>query len=491
VRKVLWVRCILLAIFLFSFIILFLIEDPLNLKSKITSFSALVPPDLLIEDAWYAVYFQNTFVGYYNFFMKILDLEEGGGYVLKSRARLKLPLLGTIKPLNLDGEVKLSNNYSLGEAHFKIESDNYFFKSVLMKEEENSYYLCIKTPTQNIKRTILMKDELVNSLLAPFSLNFVPLNKKTSFSFYDPFLDKKTTILLKNQGKEVIDIDGRSVEVYAIDINVEGIEGKIFADKKGRMVKEQFLGFTFVKEAPPSLFKKEFPSPGEDLVKYFTVEVEPLIKDKKDISYLKLKVYGIPQEYVREDFNQKRHLQDNAVIVEIYKKEPKKEVKLPIERDKFAPYLGEDEFIKFHNSIIKNTVHSIIKEEKNIFAILERISEWIDKSIKKIPTISFPNTLDVLKMKQGDCGEISALMVGFLRSLGIPSYVNIGLVYEGGKFFYHAWVSLYVGEWIDTDPALSQLVADPTHLKLLKGFKNQFEIFKIIGKLNIEVVEYR
>jgi hypothetical protein len=68
--------------------------------------------------------------------------------------------------------------------------------------------------------------------------------------------------------------------------------------------------------------------------------------------------------------------------------------------------------------------------------------------------------------------------------------VNIGLVYEEGRFFYHAWVSLYVGEWIDTDPALNQLIADPTHIKLLKGFKDQFEIFKIIGKLQIEIIDY-
>ncbi|RKY36582.1 MAG: transglutaminase domain-containing protein, partial [Candidatus Omnitrophota bacterium] len=105
--------------------------------------------------------------------------------------------------------------------------------------------------------------------------------------------------------------------------------------------------------------------------------------------------------------------------------------------------------------------------------------------------LSLPNTLDVLEIKEGDCGELSALLVGFLRSVGIPSYVNIGLVYNKGKFFYHAWPSVFVGEWIDTDPAFNQLIADPTHIKLLKGLESQFQISKIIGNVKIEILEYK
>ena len=89
-----------------------------------------------------------------------------------------------------------------------------------------------------------------------------------------------------------------------------------------------------------------------------------------------------------------------------------------------------------------------------------------------------------------NCSEISALMVGFLRSIGIPSYVNIGLVHQDGRFFYHAWVSAYVGEWIDTDPALGQLIADATHIKLAKGLESQFKIFKFLNNLDLEVIEF-
>jgi hypothetical protein len=421
--------------------------------------------------------------------MKVQDLKEGGGYVLKNTSRLMLPILGSVEPFNLDIEAKLFSNYNLREVNFKINSKRYFFKGFLKNLRGNLYSLTIKTPNQNIEKNVFIKNELVSSLLTPISLNYVPLRKKIAFSFYDPFLNRKTDLILENKGKEIITFRDRRVEVYVIDMDVEGVKGKIFVDHRGRMIKEEFLGFKFIKEDLSVLVKEELPPATKDLIQYFTIKVRPLL-DKSNLNYLKVKIKGISKEFLREDFNQKTYPQDDGFIVEIYKKEAERISKIPLMVEGFEEYLEEDDFIKFRLPSLQNTVHSIVGGEKNALEILKRLSSWINKNIEKIPTVSLPNTLDVLKIRQGDCGELSALLVGFLRSLGIPSYVNIGLVYEEGRFFYHAWVSLYVGEWIDTDPALNQLIADPTHIKLLKGFKDQFEIFKIIGKLQIEIIDY-
>jgi transglutaminase-like putative cysteine protease len=194
---------------------------------------------------------------------------------------------------------------------------------------------------------------------------------------------------------------------------------------------------------------------------------------------------------IKEHFNQKVTPYTNGVTVEIFKKEPKKKESLPFSGEEFAQYLKEEEFIQFNTPLMEKTVNSIISDEKDPLIILEKIFNWIEANVTITPTISFPNTLDVLKMKQGDCGELSALLVGFLRRLGIPAYVNIGLVHLDGIFYYHAWVSMYVGEWIDTDPALRQLIADASHIKLFQGLRGQFEIPKIIGNVKINVVEYR
>ena len=479
-----------LALFLVFFVVLFVMEGPFEFRPYITDFSSIIPPDLLMEDSWYAVYFQDTFVGYSHFFMKIQEKDEGGGYFLRNEARFNLPILGSVHPFVADTKVNLFSNYDLKSAQFNINSADYFFKGKIKKQMGDTYLLTIRSPSQTTTKEISVKDELVSPLLGPVSLNYIPIRQQVNFSFYDPFVNRRTKLKLLNQGKTTMEVEEEIIDVYEIDMDVDGVKGKLFVDEQGRMVREEFMGFKFVKEDPVDLISRNMPAETKDLMDYFTIKTSGL-PGKENYNYLKLRIRGIPVDYVREDFNQKVTPQDDgSFIVEIYRKEPCQVFKAgPVKG--FDEYLQEDEYIRFKNQEVEGVVRSIVKKQQDPLVILHRLSRWIDASIMKVPTISFPNTQDVLHIRRGDCNELSALMVGFLRSVGIPAYVNIGVVHQDGRFFYHAWVSAYInGEWIDTDPALNQLVADPTHVKLLKGFENQFEIFRVIGNLKIEIIEY-
>lgn len=422
--------------------------------------------------------------------MEVKDLKEGGGYILKTTSQLKVPILGVMRSINLVSKIELSPGYRLQKADFRLTSKKYYFEGSLIRKHNQNYYLRIKSPTQDIEKIVSIKNELITPMFTPLSLTHVPLRKEVTFSLYDPFLERKMKIILKNTGKQFIEYADKKVEAYQVEMQVDEAKGKIFVDSKGRVLKEEFLGFQFVKEEPGDLFKKDVIKKGGDLIQHFAIE-GGWLPDKRKLKYLKLKVRGIDKKYLREDFNQKVYPEDDGFIVEIYKKDIFQVKDLPFNSEKFGEYLKEDEFIKFNSPSVRKILSSVVKDEKNPLTILKKLFIWIRKNIKIVPTVSLPQTLDVLKMRQGDCGEISALLAGFLRGAGIPAYVNIGLVYMEGKFFYHAWVSLYAGEWIDTDPALNQLFADVTHIKLLKGLRGQFEIFKIIGNLKIKIVEYR
>ena len=75
------------------------------------------------------------------------------------------------------------------------------------------------------------------------------------------------------------------------------------------------------------------------------------------------------------------------------------------------------------------------------------------------------------------------------RAAGIPAQIEAGLVYQKGRFYYHAWNALYLGEWITTDAVFNQLPADVTHIRLAKGDRNlYFDLMGIVGKIGVEVV---
>jgi hypothetical protein len=422
--------------------------------------------------------------------MEARQIGQRKGYLLKGTSSLKLPLLGTIQPLSIETHVYLRDNYVLDEARFDIEAPQYYFNGFLQRKKHNLYSLTLQTPGQIQTKEVQIEDQIIHSSLTPLSFSYIPRQKKMDLFLYDPFLNQHTRVTLENLGKDTIEVEGQPQEVSVIEMDVEGVKGKMFVDPKGQMLRQEFLGFVFLKEEATSLVKKDFLPKKEDLASFFSVPV-PGLPPAEKLEYLKIEISGIPEEYIRQDFNQKVYPQGDAVIAEIRKIYTGESEKIPLEAEGLSQYLAEDEYIKFSSPQIQALVASIVGGEKDSLAILENLLHWIEKNIKKVPTFSMPSTSDVIAMKQGDCGELSALLVGFLRSLGIPSYVNIGLVQMGGSFFYHAWVSAYVGEWIDTDPALGQLIADPTHIKFFKGFENQFEIFKILGKLKARVLEYR
>ena len=53
-------------------------------------------------------------------------------------------------------------------------------------------------------------------------------------------------------------LDGKIMESYKVEMDVEGVKSVIFVDNHGRLLKEEFLGFTFVKEDTRKLFKHDY-----------------------------------------------------------------------------------------------------------------------------------------------------------------------------------------------------------------------------------------
>ena len=110
--------------------------------------------------------------------------------------------------------------------------------------------------------------------------------------------------------------------------------------------------------------------------------------------------------------------------------------------------------------------------------------------IKKEPTISIPNALEVLDTKKGDCNEHTVLFNALARAAGIPARTVVGMVYLRGAFYYHAWSEVWLGRWISLDSVLDQFPADVTHIKFVEGeIDRQIDILQLIGNLKIEVLE--
>ena len=116
--------------------------------------------------------------------------------------------------------------------------------------------------------------------------------------------------------------------------------------------------------------------------------------------------------------------------------------------------------------------------------------DWVYKNLEKRPTMSVPSAKDVLASRVGDCNEHSILAAALLRASGVPCRVVVGVLYFQDRFYYHAWLEVFYGRWLAVDPLMGQIPADATHIRFLAGgLSRQAELVRIIGRLEIEILE--
>jgi len=161
-------------------------------------------------------------------------------------------------------------------------------------------------------------------------------------------------------------------------------------------------------------------------------------------------------------------------------------------RKRFAAELAAEPLLQTGHPDIALLALRIAGQEHDPRVLAQRINRWVHDSLKKAITFGVPNALQVLHARAGDCNEHTQLFTALARALGLPTRTAAGLVYLRGKFYYHAWPEVYLGDWVAVDPTLGQFPADAAHLRfVLGGLQRQAELLRLIGNLKIDVVEER
>lgn len=138
----------------------------------------------------------------------------------------------------------------------------------------------------------------------------------------------------------------------------------------------------------------------------------------------------------------------------------------------------------------RRLTHARTQWTQNPKRVAEQLTDGVHSMLEKTITFSVPNAVQVLESLQGDCNEHTVLYVAMARALGLPARTAVGLVYVNGAFFYHAWPEVWLDEWVAVDPTFGQYPADASHIRFVTGgLAQQVEIVRLIGNLDIEVIE--
>jgi hypothetical protein len=157
---------------------------------------------------------------------------------------------------------------------------------------------------------------------------------------------------------------------------------------------------------------------------------------------------------------------------------------------RFRSELGLEPTLQIHDPRVVKLALGIIGLERDPKAIALKVNQWVNDSIAKVPAFGVPNAVAVATSRKGDAADHAQLYVALMRMTGIPARVVSGLMYLNGKFYYHTWAEVWLGEWVAVDPTFGQFPADAARLRfVIGGVSRQTELLQLLGNLKIKVLE--
>ncbi|MGB2687567.1 MAG: transglutaminase-like domain-containing protein, partial [Desulfobacterales bacterium] len=261
--------------------------------------------------------------------------------------------------------------------------------------------------------------------------------------------------------------------------------------ENGEVIREKgLLGFSLEKTTRKDALFGLLAESSQDLTEIASVKSNIIFENPLKLERIKVEISGINTKDVHIESG-RQVLKDNVLIIQ---KEDLTKLPDVINNMNTIPdrFVKPEPFIESDHPKILNLVEKIVTEDDTPLEKANKLMTWVHKNIEKRPVLSLPDALATLINKVGDCNEHAVLLTALLRAAGIPARIEAGLVYLNGRFYYHAWNLLYIGNWITADSLFGQLPADVTHIRFSSGtMQQQLDIMHIIGKVRLKILIFQ
>jgi transglutaminase-like putative cysteine protease len=276
-----------------------------------------------------------------------------------------------------------------------------------------------------------------------------------------------------------------------ISLKYKGATQLAWIDEAGEILKEQgMLGVTREKTTREDAMRDLSVQPSQDLTKIASIPSNIMISNPETLTRLVAEIAGVDDQAL--------HLHGGRQIYQAplltIEKENLYAVGGPAAADRLSSeqtdFLKPAPFVQSDHPAIRKLAGDITSKTDNGLEKARKIVSWMQNHIKKRPVLSLPDALSTLENRVGDCNEHAVLFAALARASGIPTKIEAGVVYLKDRFYYHAWNSVYIGEWITLDALFDQIPADVTHIRLTSGTQeDQMNILGLIGVIRIHILD--
>ncbi|MBI5026171.1 MAG: transglutaminase domain-containing protein [Nitrospirae bacterium] len=230
-----------------------------------------------------------------------------------------------------------------------------------------------------------------------------------------------------------------------------------------------------------------------DFLSLPVIETNKQLPNHEKLSYAKFRISGINLSEFNALNGGRQALKGDVLEIRRENEEEfkKQTYDLPYKGTDLEAYLQPTPFVQSdHRTIIYNSKKFVIIEKNSAFRLARYLTSNLYLTIRKHLFARIPTAMDVFKSRAGDSNEHTVLFTAFARAGGLPTRMVAGLVYMQGRFYYHTWPEVWLGEWIAVDPTLAQFPADATHIRLMEGDMDKLtSLGRLVTQMKIDIIE--
>ncbi len=415
------------------------------------------------------------------------------GYRITESTLMQMNTMGVVQDIRFRTDGYFHEDLSLSSFDFDLQSGFFSFKAQGILQGK-ALLLTVGAPgSERTVNLTLEKDTFLPiGILEALNRRNLKTGDARSFHVFDPSTQALRTIKVVMIAEETIPVMGRQERAKKVSVDFMGAPQFAWLGEDGTVLKEEgSFGITLEKVSREEALQQTALSASADLTEMASIPSNKVIGEAAQLKEMRLRIEGIDVKSLSLNGDRQELDEDRLTI--------RKESFVNVRRQQSNGKMSRSEgaslkptpLIQSDHPEIQARAKEIVGQTDPATVRARKLVNWVYQNIEKKPVLSVPNAVETLRHRVGDCNEHAILLAALARADDIPTQIEAGIVYQNGRFYYHAWNTFYLGRWITADSVMGQFPADVTHVRFARGTENQVDLMQLIGRLKIEVLSYQ
>ncbi len=456
-------------------------------------YRTLLNRGVMIMDRWMTLSYLGHNIGYTHTSVDAGDEQGVRQYRIRNQTLLSLTIMGARQRISVTSDAAVDTQYTLQTFHFSLSSSGYSITVDGKRQKGRLFDVTLHSAGSTQRLSVSIPDDaVIYSPLTEMTLKALSPGRRVTLRVFNPVTLSSQDITVRALRREPLIQGNRTNETLVLAAKMDGMETLSWMDSSGVMLRQQTpFGWTLESSTAQDALSPANTTDTGDLLTALAVPITGNADLLTSQPTVRLRLTGVT--LTREQLETHRqeivslgpHSAEIIVKADALPSSPPDDGPTPPD---LAPWLASTAFIQAHDRRLVEKAADIVGDRTNRLEAALAIYEWVHTHVAKKPTVSLPSALDVLQRPEGDCNEHTYLFAGLARAAGIPTRIRVGVTLHEGRFYYHAWPSVYVGRWLDMDPTLGLPAVSAGYISLVEGeLGEQMKLMGIIGQMKVDI----